>query len=98
MFRTNALSEMSIYKFGVGSIIKAERGEEWLVVGSEGMLSVVSLLYLPKMELLCESGTTVIDRNYLTEAEARDLVCKINKPYTFSDFELDSMGIKQCRD
>lgn len=92
MFRDTSKSPMSPQNFGVGSIIDAYGSGKFLVVADQ-VDDVVYLVRLKDMMAL-PGQIGVMDINHLSESEARELVELTQLNYTFSDFTLDSKGIK----
>ena len=93
MFKTNAMSEMHITKFGAGSIIEASGGEEYFLVIGYEELNTISLV---NMKTWRRVGCTikVEDINFLTRQEAEALCKQTGYQHTFSDYSLYPAGLK----
>ena len=91
MFRTNNTSEMSDTKFGVGSEIRGERNENWLVVREKN--GNVRLVNLTTFEIE-EGFVQVVDYNHMTRDEAGNIAQLNRLPYTRSDFSYIAKGFK----
>jgi hypothetical protein len=93
MFRDNKKSELNVKNFGAGSTVEAGH-DKYLVFAIDS--KTVGLIDARTFEQVCGS-TIVFDPNFLTSAEARNLIeITVGKKlsYTFSDFSLIPKGLK----
>lgn len=96
MFKDNNITPMSDDKFGAGSVVCGlpnRLDEVWLVVRLHD--NSVCLISNTEFKMIGKP-VQVNDPNYLTEAEARELVNQVGNilNWTFTDFSLLTKGHK----
>lgn len=88
---------MNDNNFGVGSTIRGhDVDDQYMVVSITDNDNVVYLINMYHMYLLPTTKTFVIDKNWLTVKEARELVNHLSG--AFSDYTLDPAGVKRFND
>lgn len=93
MFRDSGNSAMEKTKFGVGSLVTTGH-KTFLVIGTGN--KQVSIMSLDTFETV-RKPIEVVDINFLTSAEARELIDSTvgdELQYTFTDFDLIPAGVK----
>lgn len=81
------------HNFGIGSVFYFNKKYSYAVV-SVPYTDQVCLLDLHNMEMLSESFVSVVDKGWLTEGEARDVVFHANINASFNELCFDNTGIK----